>query len=226
MCDFFPVKKLIAFNGSPRKKWNTHTLLEHALAGAKSRDAEVELINLYDIDYKGCRSCFACKRKGAMLEQCAIKDDLLPVLKKVRDCDAVLLGSPVYLGCVTGEMRSFMERLLFPYKSYDGKPSTFPKKIKSAFIYTMNIRANELPAYGYETFLKTDARLLREVFGEAETMLVTETQQFSDYNNYAASRFDGDARKQRHETVFKEDCAKAFELGARLVSASQDFFGA
>ncbi|AWI09117.1 hypothetical protein CKA38_07590 [Ereboglobus luteus] len=113
------MKKVIAFNGSPRTKWNTHTLLEHALSGAKSKGAETELINLYDIDYKGCRSCFACKRKGALLEQCAIKDDLLPVLKKVRDCDAVLLGSPVYLGCVTGETRSFMERLLFPYKSYD-----------------------------------------------------------------------------------------------------------
>lgn len=208
--------KLIAFNGSPRKKWNTHTLLESAIDGAKSTGAEAELINLYELDYKGCRSCFACKRKGVTVEQCVTKDDLLPVLKKVRECDAILLGSPVYFGSVTGEMRSFMERLFFPYKSYDGKPSAFPRRIKSAFIYTMNISAAELPAYGYESFIKTGERYLRDVFGEAETMLVTETMQFSDYEKYAASRFDGPARKQRHETVFKEDCAKAFALGARL----------
>ena len=70
--------KLIAFNGSPRKKWNTATLLEHALKGAKSEGAKTELIHLYDLDYKGCTSCFACKRIGGRVYgHCAIKDDLL-----------------------------------------------------------------------------------------------------------------------------------------------------
>lgn len=50
------MKKVYAINGSPRKKWNTAILLEHALKGA-----ETELIHLYDLDFKGCRSCFACK---------------------------------------------------------------------------------------------------------------------------------------------------------------------
>jgi hypothetical protein len=37
--------KVIAFNGSPRKKWNTATLLEKALEGAASQGAETELIH-------------------------------------------------------------------------------------------------------------------------------------------------------------------------------------
>ncbi len=53
--------KIMAFNGSPRKKWNTATLLAKALEGAASRAAETELIHLYDLDYKACISCFACK---------------------------------------------------------------------------------------------------------------------------------------------------------------------
>ena len=53
--------KLLAINGSPRKRWNTATLLEKALEGAASRGAETELVHLYDIDFKGCVSCFACK---------------------------------------------------------------------------------------------------------------------------------------------------------------------
>jgi multimeric flavodoxin WrbA len=56
--------KVIALNGSPRKKWNTSTLLKHALDGAASRGAKTELIHLYDYNYKGCISCFACKLKG------------------------------------------------------------------------------------------------------------------------------------------------------------------
>ncbi len=50
--------KVIAINGSPRKRWNTATLLEKALEGAASQGAETELIHLYDIDFKGCTSCF------------------------------------------------------------------------------------------------------------------------------------------------------------------------
>ena len=53
--------KLLAINGSPRKKWNTAMLLEHALNGAASKGATTELIHLYDLDFKGCTSCFACK---------------------------------------------------------------------------------------------------------------------------------------------------------------------
>lgn len=56
--------KVIAINGSPRK--NTATLLAKALEGASSCGAETELIHLYDHNYKGCVSCFACKLKDGM----------------------------------------------------------------------------------------------------------------------------------------------------------------
>ena len=48
--------KVIAINGSPRKKWNTATMLEKALEGATSEGAETELIHLYDLNFKGCTS--------------------------------------------------------------------------------------------------------------------------------------------------------------------------
>jgi multimeric flavodoxin WrbA len=111
--------KVIAINGSPRKKWNTSTLLEKALEGAASQGAETELIHLYDLDYKGCTSCFACKLKdGKSYGKCAMHDGLTKVLEMFVDVKAFILGSPIYFGTVTGEMRSFMERLLFPYLVY------------------------------------------------------------------------------------------------------------
>ena len=42
--------EVLAINGSPRKQWNTATLLNNALEGASSQGAETELINLYDLN--------------------------------------------------------------------------------------------------------------------------------------------------------------------------------
>ena len=55
--------KILAINGSPRKNSNTATLLKKALEGAAAQGAETELIHLYDLNFKGCISCFACKLK-------------------------------------------------------------------------------------------------------------------------------------------------------------------
>jgi len=111
--------KAIAINGSPRKKWNTSQLLREAAKGAESVGAEVKFINLYDLAYKGCISCFGCKRKGAIPCHCFMKDDLSPILEEVLQADVLFLGSPIYFGNITGEMRSFLERLAFITMSYD-----------------------------------------------------------------------------------------------------------
>ena len=111
---------VIGINGSPRKHGNTATLLEHALKGAESEGAETELVHLYDLEYTGCTSCFACKTLGGKsYGRCAVKDGLTPLLKKIeKDADAIILGSPIYFGTDTGMMRSFLERLIFPYLTY------------------------------------------------------------------------------------------------------------
>lgn len=76
---------ILAFNGSPRKNNNTGILLIKALEGAASQGASTELINLYDLNYKGCMSCFACKTKnGKSYGKCPINDDLKPIFKKLK----------------------------------------------------------------------------------------------------------------------------------------------
>ncbi|MEN6611806.1 MAG: flavodoxin family protein [Methanoregulaceae archaeon] len=208
---------VIGINGSPRKKWNTATLLEYALKGAESEGAETELVHLYDLDFKGCTSCFACKLKGGKsYSRCAMKDDLTPVLEKIRNADALILGSPIYFGTVTGEMRSFMERLLFPYLIYTRPPqSLFGRKIPAAFIYTMNT-SEELMRENYSWHIGANENVLRGMFGSAESLYSCETLQFEDYNKVVFSYADPEQRKERHRTVFPEDCRNAFELGKRL----------
>ena len=107
--------KTVIINASPRKNFNTAKLLKEAAKGVQSKGAQIEYYNLYDINFKGCLSCFACKIKGNTTNcVCALKDDLRPVLEKCIQADAIILGSPVYFSYPTGEFRSFLERLLFP----------------------------------------------------------------------------------------------------------------
>jgi multimeric flavodoxin WrbA len=210
--------KVLAINGSPRKKWNTATLLEKALEGAASRGAETELIHLYDLDFKGCTSCFACKLKGGKsYGKCAMIDGLTPVLEKLADADAFLLGSPIYFGTVTGEMRSFMERLLFPYLVYTQPPgSLFGRKIPTAFIYSMNVSEQLMKEYCYPVHIGVNENFLHRTFGQAKSFCSYETLQFEDYDKIVFSYFDPEERRERHRTVFPEDCRKVFELGASL----------
>ena len=111
--------KVMIINGSPRKNFNTAKLLKEAAGGAEDAGAEVEIVHLYDMLYKGCISCLMCKRKGADIKGlCFYKDALTPVLEKCLNADAVILGTPVYHSYPTGMLRSFMERFMFPAHTY------------------------------------------------------------------------------------------------------------
>ena len=211
--------KVIAINGSPRKKWNTAILLQKALEGAASRGADTELVHLYDLSYKGCISCFACKTKdGPSYGKCAVKDGLTPLLEKIGHIDAMILGSPIYYGTVTGEMRSFMERLLFPYSTYTDPPgSLFPKKISTGFIYTMGATEKLAKERGFHHHTDRNEMVLRNIFGESESLMSYDTYQFEDYSKVYAPRFDPEKKAKRRAEIFPLDCEKAFEMGKRFV---------
>jgi multimeric flavodoxin WrbA len=211
--------KVLAINGSPRKTWNTATLLKKALKGAASQGAETELIHLYDLKFTGCTSCFACKTKGGKsYGRCAVKDGLAPFLKEVEASDALILGSPIYFGNVSGEMRSFLERLLFPYFTYTDPPqSLFPKKIPTAFIYTMNVPEEMMREWGYDQVFGQLQWLLQMVFGASEFLYCCDTLQFKDYSKVVADRFDPEKKARRRQEIFPQECDQAMALGAKLV---------
>ena len=214
--------KIMAFNGSPRKKWNTAILLEEALEGAASQGAETNIVHLYDLHFKGCISCFACKtRGGKSYGTCAVQDDLTPIFTEVKKADAIILGSPIYFGDVTGEMRSFLERLLFPYLVYDDPPQTlFLRKIRTAWIYTMNATEEMARQFGYDQLFDRNERVMRMIFGHSESIMSYDTYQFADYSTVVANRFDADKKEKRRWEVFPKDCQKAYDLGTALVKST------
>lgn len=211
---------VIAINGSPRENWNTATLLNKVLEGAASQGAQTELIHLYNLNFKGCISCFACKLKdGKSYGQCALNDDLKPILKKIEEADAIILGSPIYLGSATGEMRSFLERLIFQYLVYDKNYSNlFKKKIPTALIFTMNVGESYLEQLGYNHNFKSLEMIMKRTFGSSESILVTDTYQFEDYSKYETSAFNEEGKAKRRKEVFPKDCQKAFDMGVRFAN--------
>lgn len=61
------------------------------------------------LKYTDCKSCFACKLRGNKTNGiCAIRDDLRPVLEKIHEANAVIIGSPIYYGNLTGETASMI----------------------------------------------------------------------------------------------------------------------
>jgi multimeric flavodoxin WrbA len=217
--------EVIAFNGSPRKKRNTSLLLEKALEGAASTGATTRQIRLYDLNFKGCKSCFGCKViNGEGYGYCSQQDELTPLLRDIAKVDAIILGSPIYFGSVTGEMRTLLERLIFPFFRYhieNGAMGTslFPRKIQTGFIYTTGVPEEPAREQGYYKDAARTEGLLKMIFGNSESMFCHDTYQFDDYSKIDQD-FDVASKAARRRTQFPLDCRKAFEMGVRLATAA------
>lgn len=208
--------KAIALNGSPRKGWNTDLVLQSALKGAADAGAEVEMIHLYNLHYTGCRSCFACKRKGAEPCKCFIRDDATPLLDKILAADAAFFGTPIYFGEITSQMHALLERLSFILMTYDDySKKLFHGKVNCACFYTMN-----MPREGYEKNyaerMRQSFRVLQKLNGTVMEHACCDTLQFSDYSKYQAASFNEAHKQQVRAEQFPRDLEAAYQIGQQL----------
>ena len=213
------MKKIYAVNGSPRKNGNTAQLLQKALEGAASAGAEVKLIQLADLNFSGCRSCFACKKLANPSPGCILKDDLAELLKELLQADGIIMGSPIYFGAETGLYRNFLERLFFPMLRYTNPPSSrAEKRIDFGFIYTMNVPENLMDEYGYNAYLQAQSQTPGLIFNSRNiyTLYACDTHQFDDYSKYECTLFDATHKAEMRKTQFISDLAKAFEMGKTI----------
>lgn len=209
--------KTIIVNASPRKKWNTAEVLDAARKGAESVGAETEYINLYDLVFKGCRSCLICKRKDKTKGKCYWRDDLTPVLEKIFEADALIIGAPIYFGHPTSEFQALVERLIFCIMSYDDGSSYFTGKVNVGIFYTMNA-----PLEYYENAMKESLSSNEFLFGflngEVISYPVCDTLQVHKYSEYNMAGFSQEAKEKQLILQFPNDLEKAFEIGAKLSS--------
>lgn len=213
------MKKIIAVNAGPRMGWNTDTLITEASKGAVSAGAEVEKFNLFKLEkYTGCRSCFGCK-KEANKGHCIIKDGLTPVLDAIRESDGLIIGSPNYLSELTASFRALYERLIFQNLTYNAEtPCCNPRRIPVLLIMTSNA-----PDDMYMNLMQNYKQVFDGFVGPTEILISGDTLQLKDYGktDWPWTYFDVEAKKERHEKVFPQECKAAFEKGAALVKGIQ-----
>ena len=207
--------KTIILNGSPRKDWNTARLLKSAQRGAEAAGAETEYIDLFDLKYAGCRSCLACKRKGVPEPcRCYYQDELTPVLERVWQADRLILGSPIYFGEPTGQLRNFLERIIFPALSYNSFSTVFKGKVDVDAFLTMNA-----PQEAYEKLYRAKMEEyfapFRLLNGAIHIHPVWDTVQVKDYALYEMAGIDGAHKQALHDATFPEKLALAYAVGRR-----------
>ena len=211
------MKEIMIIDGGPRKTFNTASMLQKFAEGASSvsNEIEVKTVRLYGLDYKGCMSCMACKIKEKASNICKFKDALTPVLEEIAEAEGIVLGSPIYFGDVTGQMRSFLERLAFPWLSYNDYSMTAPKKMPVVLIETMNGKpdANNSQGYGSMEFC------IKAALGEPEHVVAYNTYQVKNYDRFELGAFSEEAKRQYREEHWEQDLQKAYEAGVRMAES-------
>ena len=99
--------KVIGFIGSPRKEGNTAWSVNKILEGVKEQGAETESWHSSNLDINPCKGCLACVES----DSCVIDDDMQEIYTGIEQADAIVLGSPVYMGQMSGQTKIFVDRL-------------------------------------------------------------------------------------------------------------------
>jgi len=101
--------KVLAINGSPRKKGNTELLLREAMKVLEEHGIDTELIKIGGKKIKPCTACMKCKKEKD--GQCHISNKLLnEILVKMTKADGLLIGSPVYFSDITRRSHTFLRQ--------------------------------------------------------------------------------------------------------------------
>lgn len=87
-------KKIVILNGSPRRKGNTSALVRSFTEGAENAGNTVTEFFLDSMNIHGCKGCFGGHSSREF--PCVQKDDMDQIYPAVKDCDVVILATPLY----------------------------------------------------------------------------------------------------------------------------------
>jgi len=109
-------KTICVILASPSRHGSTSTLAEEAANAVEGADVHIHFLN--KLSFRDCQGCHNCKQG----KPCPLKDDLTPVLDDVRDCDALIIATPVYFGRGTGLYDMYEDRTFKLYTEQKEPP--------------------------------------------------------------------------------------------------------
>lgn len=101
--------RVLGIVGSPRRKGNTHLLVERVLEGAREAGAVTDLVFLDELVIRECDGCHVCW-KG---KPCSKDDDMNGLHDRIAESDILVLGTPVYWYGPTALMKGFIDRFVY-----------------------------------------------------------------------------------------------------------------
>ena len=110
-------KKIVILNGSPRRTGNTSALVKAFTEGAESAGHTVTEFFLDSMNIHGCKGCFG--EHSSKECPCVQRDDMNKIYPVVRECDVIVLASPLYYWNMSGQIRTAIDRL-FALEEGDG----------------------------------------------------------------------------------------------------------
>jgi multimeric flavodoxin WrbA len=158
--------KIVGFNGSPHNGGNTAWVVEQILEGAKREGAETVSFSACATEIKPCQGCFGCKSASGT---CVIKDDMQEVYAELKNADALVFASPIYMGQMSGQAKVFMDRL-FPTNSPRFSPyyKEQGQKVKLLLVFTQG----NLDRLKFQTYVDYTKQMFEVLEYAAEDVFV------------------------------------------------------
>lgn len=101
--------KVLLVNGSPHANGSTYTALHEMEKVFEENGIETELIQVGNLDIRGCVACGFCKGQG----RCVFNDMVNETAAKFEACDGLVVGSPVYYASANATLIAFLDRLFY-----------------------------------------------------------------------------------------------------------------
>ncbi len=193
--------KVCGIVGSPKKNGNVDLLVSEMLSGAESQGAATHKIYLNDLKIKPCQSCGV----DPSPKYCIYDDDMKTIYDALEECDAIVLGSPVYFDTVSAQAKLVIDRCncLMPYVKRSDGTSDFERRMKK------RKKGVFIAVAGADQEFDTIQTTIKGFFNWANIDLV-ETLLYHHEDDAL-----GGVRNEKNEL------SKAFEIGARLVRLLQ-----
>ena len=118
---------VLAINSSPRHNGNTAQMLDTVLEVCKKAGHDTELYQAGGLTVRGCMACGRCFE--AHPGRCVTDDWMNDLYGKMKNADAILMGSPTYFSDLTPELKAIIDRCGYLAKS---EKNSLSRKIGAA----------------------------------------------------------------------------------------------
>jgi len=175
-------KKILVLSGSPKKYGNTAILVNWFTKSARSKGAEVEIVQAAFLKYKsfGCVSCRACQKSEKY--ECVINDEARPVLAKMAKADVIVMATPLYFYGPSAQLKLIFDRMFSLYK-WDNKADTMKTPLKGK---TFALIASAYEDIGMDALEKPFALTARYTGMKFKSLLIPNAGESGDIKNKSA----------------------------------------